>query len=172
MKVLLDTSYLMPLFRMEPDIKFDMDDFELILDNCTQLLLLSISFIELKWLVIKKGRNDPALLDRLEIAFSEALRYIENNEDILIINNSEDRINDISYELEKFGHTDYFDNVILASSMLHADILVSEDDSLIKLVSKQKSYNSIFFNPKFQIMNWKKFKGFLIEKNNDEDKSS
>ncbi|MFV2015872.1 MAG: PIN domain-containing protein [Candidatus Heimdallarchaeota archaeon] len=158
MRVFLDTIYLMPLFRLENSVNLKIEEIKKLLTrDDLRFLYQMVSLIELKWIIIRGGENNDDLRDDLEDAFSNSLRYLEDNTKILTLSIDSDTINDVSYELEKYGHRDYFDTLILASAILHADILLTEDDAFIKLVDKQRQMKSVFYNPNLRILKWKEF---------------
>ncbi len=159
MRIMLDTTFLMPLFRLDPSNGFGITDFKSLLEMDTiQIFVHSVSIVELKWLIIRKGRNNEGLRDKLETAFSEALRFIETSNKISVIGIEMDILNDVTYELEKYGHNDYFDNLILAGAILHADLLLTEDGSFREMITMQRERNSIFNNSNLTIHNWISYK--------------
>jgi len=158
MKVFLDTTYLMPLFRLENSLNLEIEEIKKLLTReDLRFLYQMVSLIELKWINIRGGHNNDDLRDDLETAFSNTLRYLEENSKILSISIDNDTINDVSYELQKYGHKDYFDTLILASAILHADILLTEDDAFVKLFDKQRQMKSVFYNPNLRILKWVEF---------------
>ncbi len=158
MRVFLDTTYLMPLFRLENSVNLEIEEIiKLFAREDLRFQYQIASLIELKWISIKGGYNNDDLRDDLEKAFSNTLRYLEENEKIISISIDNDTINDVSYELQKYGHKDYFDTLILASAIIHSDILLTEDDAFTKLVDKQRQLKSVFYNPNLKILKWDEF---------------
>ena len=159
MKIFLDTSFLMPLFGLEASNNLNKDELAKIFSREDLIFHYQmVSIIEIKWLILKAGRNDEDLRDKLEMAYSDALRFLEDSENIIVQPFDSDVVNDISYELEKFGHRDYFDTLILASAILSSDMLLSEDDAFIQLLERQRETKSGFYNPNLKVQNWKEFK--------------
>lgn len=158
MRIFIDTTYLMPLFGLETSTNRLKEDLLKYFSNKDYTFYYQmVSIIEIKWIIIKRARNDEDLRDNLEIAFSDALRFLENTENIIAYPFDSDVINDISFELERYGHLDYFDNLILASAILSTDLLISEDDKFSKLLEKQKKSKSVFYNSDLRVFTWDNF---------------
>lgn len=148
----------MPLFGLETSTNLLKEDLLKYFSNKDYTFYYQmVSIIEIKWIIIKRARNDEDLRDNLEIAFSDALRFLENTENIIAYPFDSDVINDISFELERYGHLDYFDNLILASAILSTDLLISEDDKFSKLLEKQKKSKSVFYNSDLRVFTWDNF---------------
>lgn len=148
----------MPLFGLETSTNRLKEDLLKYFSNKDYTFYYQmVSIIEIKWIIIKRARNDEDLRDNLEIAFSDALRFLENTENIIAYPFDSDVINDISFELERYGHLDYFDNLILASAILSTDLLISEDDKFSKLLEKQKRSKSVFYNSELRVFTWDNF---------------
>lgn len=148
----------MPLFGLETSTNRLKEDLLKYFSNKDYTFYYQmVSIIEIKWIIIKRARNDEDLRDNLEIAFSDALRFLENTENIIAYPFDSDVINDISFELERYGHLDYFDNLILASAILSTDLLISEDDKFSKLLEKQKKSKSVFYNSDLRVFTWDNF---------------
>lgn len=148
----------MPLFGLETSTNRLKEDLLKYFSNKDYTFYYQmVSIIEIKWIIIKRARNDENLRDNLEIAFSDALRFLENTENIIAYPFDSDVINDISFELERYGHLDYFDNLILASAILSTDLLISEDDKFSKLLEKQKKSKSVFYNSDLRVFTWDNF---------------
>lgn len=158
MRIFIDTTYLMPLFGLETSTNRLKEDLLKYFSNKDYTFYYQmVSITEIKWIIIKRARNDEDLRDNLEIAFSDALRFLENTENIIAYPFDSDVINDISFELERYGHLDYFDNLILASAILSTDLLISEDDKFSKLLEKQKKSKSVFYNSDLRVFTWDNF---------------
>ena len=70
-------------------------------------------------------------------------------------------INDISYELTKLGHNDYFDTVIASNALWLADIFLTEDELLktkIETLIKAKIVQDL---KPIQIQSWNKIKKLI-----------
>jgi hypothetical protein len=149
----------MPLFGIKTSNNITKDDLaELFSRENLEFHYQLVSIVEIKWLIIRAGKNDDKLRDKLERAFSDALRYLEDNKNIVGQPFDSDIINDISYELQRFGHQDYFDTLILAGAILSSDFLLSEDDAFSLLLEKQKKMKSGFYNIDLKVQGWGDFK--------------
>ena len=70
-------------------------------------------------------------------------------------------INDISYELTKLGHTDYFDTVIASNALWSADIFLTEDRPLKTKIETLFKSNTIQDLKPIQILSWNQIKKLL-----------
>ncbi len=124
MKVLLDTSYFLPLIgftisNIEKDFLLNLIDHE----KNFQIYYSTISIFELQ----AKGGKE---IEKGNAEMQQIIRGIQSlsNEKVLIevpFTNST-LITQLSVELRK-KHSDFIDCLILATALLNADILVSED---------------------------------------------
>ena len=146
LKVFLDTTFLMPLFGLEPDLKNLVKDF----DPLWSLLDLefyysSFSIMELKYIFIKVAKtseNAPVL----EKQFSSALNYLKKSSRLKNVPFLEGKLNDTAFELRRQGHPDIFDRIIVASAIHYSDYFLTQDKPLTKLCTSlitQKKYPSI-----------------------------
>ncbi|MEX2684125.1 MAG: hypothetical protein Q6373_021325 [Candidatus Sigynarchaeota archaeon] len=130
----LDTTYLLPLFGLSNDMPGFDDQFLAVLTKGSTLFLYSpMSIIEIKWQVIKLEKTSP-VVDKYEKLFSRGLISLKNDSRFQVVDFIDASINDVSVELRKLGHHDYFDTIIASSALCHAKVLVTEDDPLKKTV--------------------------------------
>jgi PIN domain nuclease of toxin-antitoxin system len=128
----LDTTYLMPLFGLSNDMPGFDDQFLAVLKKGSITFFYSpVSIIEIKWQVIKLEKTSPGV-DAYERMFSRGLTSMKNDPRFQVVDLIDASINDVSVELRKLGHNDYFDTIIASSALWHADVLVTEDDPLKK----------------------------------------
>jgi len=156
MKVFLDTSFLMPFFGLDTTIK----DLEKQLNETLEIQGLTyffspVSIIEIKWQIIKLEKSGINR-DQFEEAFSNAVAMLKFDNMFRSVNLEEPTINDISYELQKLEHNDYFDTVIGASAMLTSDTFITQDEKLTKKM-KLLWQNQTGVYPEIKIITWKKF---------------
>jgi hypothetical protein len=147
----------MPLFGLDP----------LITDLQTQILDIlqsghnifnysPVSIIEIKWQVIKliKEGYDG---ESLEKQFSQALVSLKEDDRYNLIGFLEARINDLSFELRKLGHTDYFDTVIASSALWESQKFLTEDEPLKLVIQEYFKRNSDTPLKIVEILSWEEF---------------
>ncbi len=158
MDYFIDTSFLMPLFKLETEIPNLKEELGTILSSGKVKFYFSpVSIIEIKWQLIKAGRSNVSEQKTLELAFSKALDSIKReSKKYEKISYIDSQINDISYQLMSLGHKDYFDAIIGATAIRDALTLISLDEDLKKVMkiflSKSLLYKDI------EILNWSEFK--------------
>jgi PIN domain nuclease of toxin-antitoxin system len=148
----------MPLFNLETSIpNLEKDFMKLLKTNSYQFSFSSVSIIEMKWIIIqleKEGKDR----EELEKQFSESIGALRNDNRFNEISILDPVINDISYELTKLGHKDYFDTVIASSALWQADLFLTLDKELerkINLLIEKRTFSMLSAIP---ILNWFKFK--------------
>ena len=129
-KIHLDTTFILPIFNLETSIpNLENELMKLLETNDYLFSFSSVSIIEIKWIIIqleKKGENR----DELEKQFSESVGALRNDNRFKEITILDPLINDVSYELTKLGHKDYFDTVIASSALWQADLFLTVDKEL------------------------------------------
>lgn len=158
MDYFIDTSFLMPLFKIEteiPNLKEELDD--ILSSGNVKFYFSPVSVIEIKWQVIKAGKSDLSEQKALEQAFSKALDSIKrNSEKYEKVSFLDSQINDISYQLMSLGHKDYFDTIIGASAIRDAITLISLDEDLKKVIKNFLSKSMLYTD--IEVLNWNEFK--------------
>ncbi|OLS12196.1 MAG: hypothetical protein RBG13Loki_4198 [Promethearchaeota archaeon CR_4] len=153
----IDTTYLMPLFGLNPSIQHLNDQLLQILrlDRFT-FLYSAVSLIEIKWQVMHLGKHGHAI-DQLERQFSLALSSLKIDPRHECVDFLNADINDLSYELRKLGHNDYFDTIIASSALWEAEIFITEDAPLKKVCQKYIESNQSSEIKKIEILDWNAF---------------
>lgn len=144
-KLLLDTTYLLPLFGIKIKLKDFENFFPKILNNY-KIMYNPISFIEAKWIILKLLKEKPAIKDQLLESYKIGLKAILMDNRFLqtVITNNE--IEDIADKLLlKAGIKDYFDRIIYATAAIYNTTFLTEDKELatIKLEDIDKPENII-----------------------------
>lgn len=134
-KVLLDTTYILPLFGIAIDIPGFEAGFPKLLKKAS-VAVNSLSILESKWKVLKISDREPKVLER----FSEGLLSLTAAGEIEIIEFHLPRIDVVATSLYS-SHKDYFDCSIASTAILFTDFLLTEDEALISLVNRL-TYNS------------------------------
>jgi len=157
MVLILDTTYILPIFNIEVDV-FKKRDFEDLVNIRIEKILPSCLVIEAKWVLyslVKKGRIkdfNEAIKD-----FNEGLRFLVHRKIFRIIDFLDPEIDLLESKIYKILKIrDYFDRIILAVAKYYDAILLTEDEDLLDLdIAK---YENIL--PR-KIMNWRTLKESL-----------
>ncbi len=153
----VDTTYLMPLFGLKTSVQDLNEQFlEILGKDRFTFLYSSVSMIEIKWQVIHLGKKNYDL-DLLEKQFSLALSSLKNDSRYECIDFLNADINDLSYELRKMGHNDYFDTIIASSALWEAELFITEDDPLKKVSQDYMGRKQSPDINKIEILNWEAF---------------
>jgi PIN domain nuclease of toxin-antitoxin system len=147
-KILLDTTYFLPLFGIKIKLKDFENVFPKILSNY-KAMYNPISFIEAKWIILKLLKEKHEIKDQLLESYKIGLKAILTDNRFLqtVITNSE--IENIADKLLlKAGIKDYFDRIIYATSAIYNAILLTEDEELttINLEDIEKPEKIISWN--------------------------
>lgn len=156
-KVHLDTTFLMPLFGLEPSVSNLKREFLEVLEaNDFTFSFSVVSIIEIKWLVIKLIRLGTDV-EKLEKNFSQALISLKEDERYESIDLIDSKINDLSFEFRKLGHEDYFDTIIASSALWESEIFITEDNPLKEVIKQYFEKNT---NPPvklIKLLSWQEF---------------
>ena len=146
-KILLDTTYLLPLFEIEVD-KFSKKDLELLLESNIELFYNPISLIEIKWVLIKIAKQDKKKLEHLREIYNESVDHLLYSGEIkptILLDGKISHLEDILYDA---GIKDYFDRVIVATAKVLTGKLLTEDKNLTKLLKNVKEFTDL------EVLNW------------------
>ena len=82
--------------------------------------------------------------------------------DFIVIDFLDARINDLSFELRKLGHNDYFDTIIASSALWESKKFVTEDEPL-KLVIQDyfNIYKESHVNM-VELLSWEEFNSSMV----------
>ncbi|MHA1607367.1 MAG: PIN domain-containing protein [Candidatus Freyarchaeota archaeon] len=119
MRVLLDTSFLLPVFGVNvdiPNIRVQL----LSLSRKADLLVNSLSVLEAKWIILKLSRKEPDLLK----AFGDGLNLLVRGKQFEIIPFYLPEVDAVATAIYNY-HRDYIDCSILASAYVEANTLVT-----------------------------------------------
>lgn len=138
-RILLDTTYILPLFGISVRIP-NLKDKLISLAQDSKLFINSLSLLEAKWKVLKLAKRVPELTE----SYLEGLFFILNRRVIEVVNFYEYEVESIATALNRF-HGDYFDCSILASAYVYADIFVTEEkERMHDLISNLPTESSLF----------------------------
>ena len=130
-KVLLDTTYILPLLGIEIDIP-NLREKIIFLAKNFKLMLNSLSILEAKWKILKLAKKEPSILE----SFSEGLLFLTKGEVFEIIPFYTYEVDLIATTLHKY-HKDYIDCSILASAYINADTFITEEKNKMQKLLEQ-----------------------------------
>ena len=129
-KVLLDTTYILPLFGIAIDLPGFEAKFPKLLKKAS-ISVNSLSILESKWKALKISEYAPEVSQ----SFSEGLLSLTAAGEIEVIQFHLPRIDLVATSLYA-THKDYFDCSIASTAILFTDFLLTEDEALISLVNR------------------------------------
>ena len=141
MKVLLDTSFLLPTLGIYVNEEV-LDGLILIRDQDLEAFVSRFSLLEALWLsarFVKKGTFDAK-------RFSIGLESIFNNDRYKFVNESKE-IFFKALELYRMGHHDIIDNILYALSVENKFLFLSLDKELREFITKS-NLNKTVVSPK------------------------
>ncbi len=157
MRLLLDTTYLMPLAGIETD-RFGSRDFaELCSAGGVELLASPISLVEIKWVIIGKTKGRPDLREQLRRRYRDMLDLVLYGGIVRLTPLLDERIDEEENRLLDLGIKDYFDRVIFSTAVHYADALLTEDSDLHNLWQNSESYRKLV-----TLYTWRDFKALHL----------
>ncbi|MGQ4834202.1 MAG: type II toxin-antitoxin system VapC family toxin [Candidatus Asgardarchaeia archaeon] len=155
--VVLDTTYILPLFNVETKKFGKKSLLELLTFQNVDLIIPTQLIIEAKWVIIglikqrKITDKEKALRD-----FSDGLLQIKYGNKFLLTDIIDVHIDQAESKLFLSENIrNYFDRVLLASAIELGDILLTEDLELLNLRDLNKRYNDLL------ILNWNELKEYF-----------
>ena len=154
MSIVLDTTYILPLFNIDVDV-FGKKDLGLLLKSKVRKLVPPHILIEAKWVLYSLlRRNIIRDFDRAISDFNDGLHIIKHSDTLRLTEYPDLEVDLIESKIYKtVGIGDYFDRVILATSKVYNAILLTEDEELLSL--NTENYSELL--PR-TIINWNTFK--------------
>jgi hypothetical protein len=150
-ELLLDTTYLLPIFGL----KVDLEDFEIIFPELLATRSISfnpIALVESKWIVLKLIRKNPSTKNILLEAYRLGLKTLKEDHRLRQTALTDETIEEIADKLYHEGLKDYFDRLIYATAVRTNSSLLTEDEELHKLGE------SSHWHRQKRIINWEKLK--------------
>ncbi len=136
-KLLLDTTYLLPIFGVSVKLK----DYNVLfprLINKYSILYNPVSLVEAKWIITGLSRRKPSIREVLLNRFREGLRAILGDERFSQTALTNDEVEEIADELLlRYGVNDYFDRIIYATAVHYNIMLLTEDKELHNLLENK-----------------------------------
>ena len=133
-KLLLDTTYLLPIFGVRVKLKDYEAFFPRLLTEYT-VMYNPISIVESKWIVIKLCKRYPSKKPLLLKTYRLGLTALLNSTQLKQMALTSPEVEEIADKLlSEAGLKDYFDRIIYATAVLQKSILLTEDKELEKIV--------------------------------------
>jgi len=130
--ILLDTSYLLPLFGVSVDLETFNELFPKLLEKF-EVLYNPVSLVEGKWIVLKIAFRQPSLKDRLLKAYRLGLKSLLSDDRLKQTELTSPEMEEVADVLLEKGVRDYFDRVIYATAVVREATLLTEDRELKRL---------------------------------------
>jgi len=133
-RLLLDTTYLLPIFGVYVKLEGYEELFPKVLDEFT-VMYSPISLIESKWIILSLAKNFKSRRSVLLESYRKGLKAILNDERLTPTETTSPDIEEVADKLLELGVKDYFDRMIYASSTCYNAILLTEDEELMRVFS-------------------------------------
>ncbi len=147
-ELLLDTTYVLPVFGIMVDLEKFQTVFPKILNNYS-VTYNPISIIEAKWIVLKLAKADIRQRERILQAYRTGLKALQNDGRLKPTVLTTDFIEEICDRLLlRENLKDYFDRVIYATAAHHNFALLTQDEDLFRIAKASR-----FIKPK-EIVKW------------------
>ncbi|MGQ4891600.1 MAG: PIN domain-containing protein [Candidatus Njordarchaeia archaeon] len=146
--ILIDTTYLLPLFGIDLQ-QFQKKDLEKLLDSKINIWFNPISLIEAKWVIYKIAKKDQVLLNSLREIYNETIDNLISGYNIKptpLINSEIDNLENLLYD---HGIKDFFDRIIASTAKIVTGVLLTEDKELRTVLVKIREFKDL------KILSWK-----------------
>ncbi len=129
-KLVLDTTYLLPIFGISVKLANFKTLFPKIL-NAFHVLYNPVSVVEAKWIALRVSRREPPRRDLILSRFRTGLKALLSDERLsqTALTNPEVEVVTDKLLMEG-GVSDYFDRLIYATAVYYDAILLTEDEEL------------------------------------------
>lgn len=151
--LLLDTSYLLPIFGLKVDLK-DFDAAFPKLLGSYSVIYNPVSLVEAKWILLKIANRNPSQRGVLLGRYREGVGVLQGDERLRQSPLTDQVVEEVADEL-LIGENvkDYFDRVIYATAARLDIALLTEDEKLLELAKHRRARR-----PK-QVIQWKDLLG-------------
>lgn len=157
--IILDTTYVLPLFGVKIDLhdKFIDEIKELYLNNLKNysIIIPSVCLIEVMYKLNREFRSTKN--QEIFKRYSNVLPSITKHDSITIFNPYLDQLSsNYALMLRQKGHSDLMDCLIASTAWRFESTLISEDSTLKRLI--------LSLEPKYQvkIINWDEFSNMIM----------
>ena len=131
-ELLLDTTYLLPVFGISVGLKGFEFKFDRVLGRFS-VLYNPVSLIEAKWAVLKGIRDDRSKKGALLDSYRTGLKILESDGRLEPTPLTGDVVERTADELQEAGLKDYFDRMIYATASERGCVLLTEDREMLRL---------------------------------------
>jgi len=129
-KLLLDTTYLLPVFGIGIKLRKFSEVFPKLLSKYS-LLYNPVSLVEAKWIIISQSKRMPSKREMFLRRFRKGLKALLSNAKFSQTALTNAEIEEIADRLlVEFKIPDYFDRIIYATAVHYNIILLTEDEKL------------------------------------------
>ncbi len=135
-KILLDTTYLLPIFGIGISLREYSKVFPALLDKY-EVYYNPASIIEAKWVTIRLLKTYPNKKQRILSRFRLGLKVLLSSERIRQTELTNPKIEEVSDILLDIGLKDYFDRLIYATATTYKMILLTEDRVIHEIAQKK-----------------------------------
>ncbi len=138
-ELLLDTTYLLPIFGIGEGLKGFEDAFPRLLDSYS-VAYNPISLLEAKWVALRLARRGQASEDALLAAYRTGLRALEGERRLTQTKLTNDAVEEIADGLLRRERVeDYFDRLIYGTAAVRRCLLLTEDRDLHRVAAKDRA---------------------------------
>ncbi|MCD6409787.1 MAG: PIN domain-containing protein [Candidatus Verstraetearchaeota archaeon] len=128
-RLVLDTTYLLPLFGVDVGLKGFAECFPRVLDGF-EVWFNPMSLVEAKWIVLRLLRRDPSRRGVLLLRFRRGLEALKLDERFRQTVLTSAAVEEVADRLLEVGVGDYFDRLIYATAVCYDAVLLTEDEEL------------------------------------------
>ncbi len=146
-KILLDTTYFLPVFGVSVRLKDFDKAYGKLLDSYSAIYNPA-SLIEAKWVLLKLARLNPGRREALLTAYRAGLKALASDGRLKQTPLTNARVEGVADQLLASGMKDYFDRLIFATAADQGCVLLTEDEALAGLRRREKPRPS-------KVMTWK-----------------
>lgn len=157
-EILLDTTYILPIFGINIGLKNFETHFPVLLTT-SHVLYTPLSIVEAKWVVLRLARKRPAQRKDLLETYRKGLSTLLGEGRLIQTTFTKPEIEEIAdVLLIDTGIRDYFDRLIYATSIYYNAVLMTEDQELVNLTNVNHLPKPI------DVINWNNTVQELIQK--------
>jgi hypothetical protein len=138
-ELLLDTTYLLPVFGVGTDLKRFADVFPRLLKGYS-VVYQPLSLVEAKWVIFRLAKTAGVPREELFLSYRRGLRTLQNETRMRPSQLTDDSVEELADSLlVQENIVDYFDRMMFATATVRGSILLTEDETLHELASRRGS---------------------------------
>ena len=131
-ELLLDTTYLLPVFGISVGLRGFESRFDQLLGDY-EVLFNPVSLVEAKWIVLKGVRKEPAKKEALLASYRAGLKVVGSDGRLGATPLTDDEVEEVADGLHEAGMNDYFDRMIYAAAVERGCALLTEDREMLTM---------------------------------------